>query len=168
MVEAFNEAKGFLSLDKEDIGQRCWSHHFLKSRTWDDLKDFLRTSYGTAGAGVAVRNLRSLFKVCKGHDSLVAFSARCFDAAKDFLKNMGNSGWVNRGCFTTENLEKLLQYAWILNDVPDAIVNSFDKEIERWSDESLLFSQIRKHMSKYLFGRDAETFQGYSKASYTE
>lgn len=77
-----------------------------------------------------------------------------------------NSNWVNRGAISLENLEKLLQYAWILNDVPDAIVNSFDREIESEADENFLFTQIKKHLAQCPT-MDSSFIEGIPKSSGT-
>lgn len=126
-VEALNVANGFLSLDKGDIGQRCRSYQFGNCKTWNNLKKFLRTAYGTAEVGDVVRDPRSLFKICKGQDSLVRFSVRCFDA-RDFFEEIKCPAGIKGNNISVDDLEKLLQFTWMLNDVPDATVDSLMKD----------------------------------------
>lgn len=92
-TDAFNEAKGFLALDIGYVGKRCRRFEFRKCSTWEDLKKFLRATYGADECEDLVRDMRAFYKIRKGQSSMVDYSLRLFDAATDLVGKSRGSDW---------------------------------------------------------------------------
>lgn len=147
-LDKFLEAKAFLDFSKGDIAHRCRSFQFKNCTTWNDLKKFLRKSYGAEKRDDIVHDLRDLNKLNRGQRTLVEYSSQLYDAVGEFVHKLEDSPWVVGRNISLDNLWKLLHFSKLLEDIPDIVVNNFDAKIIPTSDEDLLFTQVRKHMPK--------------------
>ena len=165
-TEQFIEAKAHLNLSQGDLGECTRSIFFRDCKTWEDLKFFLRATYGSSEENDAVLDLRRVLKLHdRGSNSFVSQNARINDAVQEFLNNLGKSGWTDlnskRG-ISLSNLGRLLQLAVGLHSLPDALVNSFDITFNNVSTEKDVMGQIHKHIGKMPVP-DSTILKGSSK-----
>ena len=164
--DMFIEAKGHLNLSQGDLGECTRSMFFRDCKTWDDLKGFLRSTYGSCEEKDAVLDLRRVLKLHdRGGNSFVSQNAKINDAVVDFINNLGTSSWADlnskRG-ISLANLSRLLQLAVGLHSLPDALVNSFDITFSNTSTEKDVMAQINKNLTKMQLP-DSTILKGSSK-----
>ena len=146
----FVEAKCHLNLSQGDLGDCTRSIFFRDCRTWEDLKGFLRDTYGSGKTRDVVLDLRRVLKL---HDrkgnSFMAQNAKVNDATVDFISKLTNSDWVDckpQGAISLKNVGRLLHLAVGLHSLPDALVNAFDTEFTPKSTERQVMEQINRHL----------------------
>ena len=150
--EAFVEAKAHFNLSQGDLGECSRSIFYRDCTTWEDLKGFLRATYGTGEQKDLVLGLRQVLKLHnrKGN-SFVTQNAKINDGVVDFITNLGNSDWADlngkRG-ISLKNLGRLLQLSVGLLSLPDALVNTFDAEFSPTATENDVMAQISKNVGK--------------------
>ena len=164
----FVEAKSHFNLSQGDLGEHTRSIFFRDCKTWEDLKQFLRSTYGSGDQKDVVLDLRRVLKL---HDregrSFVANNARINDSILDFISNLKDSSWADaagKKAISLINLGRLLQLAIGLQSLPDALVNSFDEEFSPTSTEKDVMGQIKKNISKMPVG-DSTILSDRSKGS---
>ena len=149
-VEQFIEAKSHLNLSQGDLGDCTRSIFFRDCRTWEDLKGFLRDTYGAGESRDVVQDLRGVLKLhARGGRSFMAQNALVNDSIVDFISKLGKSEWVDckpQGAISVKNLGRLLHLAVGLHSLPDALVNAFDTELTPKSTERHIMEQIHRHL----------------------
>ena len=166
-VAQFREAKAHLNLSRGDIGESSRSMFFRDCRTWEDLKGFLRNTYGSAETRDVVYDLRRVLKLHdRGGNSYVSQNAKINDAVVDFVSKLEKSIWVSRGkgSISLRNLGRLLHLAVGLHALPDGLVDSFDTMFSPSSTEKDVMEQINRHMGK-MSVVDSTILQGSQKGS---
>ena len=151
----FLEAKSHFNLSAGDLGERIRSYHFKDCKSWEDIKSFLRQSYGFTHKADPVLELRSVVQLQdRGDCSYLAHNARVMDEVSDFLIKLNSAGnWTmdvrNHGpSISLENLGRLLTLSVGLASLPDGLVNSFDGAFSNKSTENDVSRQIEKHIGK--------------------
>ena len=150
--DKFVEAKAHLNLSRGDLGDVTRSIFFRDCKTWEDLKGFLRATYGSTEEKDIVLDLRRVLKLHdRGDNSFVSQNAKINDAVVDFINNLGTSQWADldsKQGISLNNLSRLIQLAVGLQSLPDSLVNSFDITFSNKSTEKDVMSQIHKHVCK--------------------
>ena len=143
------EAKSHFNLSQGDIGEWSRSKYFKKCTTWEELKECLRVTYGSADSRDLVYDLKDLFRFQDRQGrTYISQSTRAGDALAEFSTKLKASPWTVRGSITVDNLEVLLHMAVGLAMLPDSLVRSFDHQFSPASTEKDIAEQIEKHRGK--------------------
>ena len=155
-VEQFREAKSHFNLSQGDLGDCCRSIHFRGCKTWEDLKGFLRSTYGTGDQVDVVLGLRKVLKLYNREgNSFVSQNAKNNDGVADFLSLLKTSSWADvngKKAISLDQLGNLLQLAIGLHSLPDALVDSFDSVFKPTATEKEVMAQINKNIGKLAVG----------------
>ena len=150
--EAFIEAKSHFNLSQGDLGDCTRSIFFRDCRTWEDLKGFLRDTYGMGESRDIVRDLRGLLKLHNRNGrSYVAQNAKINDATCDFVSKLEKSQWMDlraQNGISLKNLGRLLQLSVGLHSLPDSLVETFDGEFSAQSTEKDVLEQINRNIGR--------------------
>ena len=165
-LEAFVEAKAHFNLSQGDLGDCTRSIFFRDCKSWEDLKGFLRATYGSGDQKDVVLGLCQVLRLHnRNGNSFVAQNAKINDGVIDFISNLGNSDWADvngRRAISLENLGRLLQLSVGLLSLPDELVNSFDVNFSPTSTENDVMAQINKNVDKMTVS-DSTILKGVSK-----
>ena len=147
--ETIAEGLSHLAIGKGDITHYVRCGIIKDCTSWVDLKAALRRIYGTQKDLDTVLQLREIIKLQNRHGrTFIANTATINDHLNEFFARLGNSTWATGDSITFKNLNLLLKLGICTASLPDALVNSFDKNFTTTSNEADVIDQILKHSPK--------------------
>ena len=123
-AEILNEAKIYLDYSKGDLKENLMTREYRQIRTWENLKQYLRSIYGQLEQRDTVVSLAKILRDLEKLDSYYkSYMADSFLKLTEFQEILANSPWVtsDKNFISLENLNNLLYLALGLKHIPLSI-----------------------------------------------